>query len=169
MRVSYYDLSSDSEDDDDPNLHTSVCVVGASKVGKTSFIQRLVYNEFTFFYRPTKTIEITTKKIGPRHYTFYDISSYNNPLPKHRYITADVIIFMYNLKRYQTIQQLPDIFDNVIEHINPNSEFEAFFVNQQFSRCLENEETDCRTFNVNNCSNEGFRRLMYAIEQVLTV
>ena len=169
MRVPYYDLSSDSEDDDDPILHTSVCVIGAPKVGKTSFIKRLVHNEFSLFYSPTNTIEITTKRIGRRHYTFYDISSYNNPLPKYRYITADVIIFMYNMKRDQTIHQLPDMFDKIIEHINPNSQFEAFFINQQFSRCLEDEKTDSRTFNINNCSNEGFQRLMFAIEQVLTV
>ena len=76
---------------------------------------------------------------------------------------------MYNMKRDQTIHQLPDMFDKIIEHINPNSQFEAFFINQQFSRCLEDEKTDSRTFNINNCSNEGFQRLMFAIEQVLTV
>lgn len=167
MRKPYFDLSSDSEEEEHSTSPVSICILGAPKVGKTSFIKRLAHGSFSFYYQPTTTIEITTVTIAGSTYTFYDISAYHHTVRPNYFVNPDIILFMYKENQIHTVEVLPDLFDGLLPHINPRCKYEAFFVNQQFTS-TEEEKTDARTFNVNNCGNEGFQRLMFAIKQVLT-
>lgn len=61
MRKSFLQLESDSEEEL-KNVSINLYVIGKQKVGKTSFIKRLLYNEFSFSYVPTRAVEIYKEK-----------------------------------------------------------------------------------------------------------
>ena len=61
MRQSYIEIDSDEEIDLKP-IHIKAYVIGEKKSGKTSFIKRVLFNTFTFYYTQTKSIEIYEKK-----------------------------------------------------------------------------------------------------------
>lgn len=61
MRKSFIYLDSDSEEEH-KDVNISIYVIGLKKAGKTSFIKRLLYNEFSLSYFPTRLIEIYRKK-----------------------------------------------------------------------------------------------------------
>ncbi len=70
MRKSYIELDSDEEIDSNP-IHIKAYVIGANRSGKTSFIKRILFNTFTFYYTQTKSIEIY-KKIIYKPYSLSD-------------------------------------------------------------------------------------------------
>ncbi len=61
MRKSFIDLDSDSEEEH-KDVSIRVYVFGERKAGKTSFIKRMLYNEFSLQYTPTRSVEIYNKK-----------------------------------------------------------------------------------------------------------
>ena len=60
MRKSYIEIDSDEEIDLKP-IHIKAYVIGEKNSGKTSFIKRVLFNTFTFYYTQTKSIEIYKK------------------------------------------------------------------------------------------------------------
>jgi GTPase SAR1 family protein len=72
MRISYLDVSSDEEE---VPSRMRIFVMGESRTGKTSFIQRIINNEFSISYTHTKTVEIYDYiEIKDRYIQFIDIN-----------------------------------------------------------------------------------------------
>lgn len=71
-RISYLDVSSDEEE---IPRSMRIFVIGESCTGKTSFIKRIVNNEFSLYYTQTKSVEIYDYiKIGDKYIQFVDIN-----------------------------------------------------------------------------------------------
>lgn len=112
MRKSYIELDSDEEIDSKP-IHIKAYVIGDNKSGKTSFIKRVLFNTFTFYYTQTKSIEIY-KKI---YYKAYNLSHSYRPkisiefwdIPPNYNINKmninDILIIIFNNK----MPKLPNI------------------------------------------------------------
>ena len=66
MRKSFIEVDSES-DDEYKELSLRIYVIGKAKAGKTSFIKRMLYNEFSILYTPTRAVEIYNKKSFYRH------------------------------------------------------------------------------------------------------
>ena len=78
-------------------------ILGAPRVGKTSFITRLTQGYFTMFYNPTKLIEIHREvKVGDLNFTCWDIPATIRYHFKLTCLTADVVLLMFDSTRPNT-------------------------------------------------------------------
>lgn len=138
MRKSFINLDSDSEDEH-KDVDVKVYVVGLKKVGKTSFIKRLLYNDFTVSYFPTKLVEIYEKK-----------TYYRNGI----YLTLEFVDIpeMFQLKNTNTEDILVVFVNDKLPPI-PNIPIRTWclYRNKPFNICPKN-----RTIQIDNMENIGF-------------
>lgn len=109
MRKTY--LSDDSDEEESKLMQTNIkiLIIGDTKVGKTSFIQRLTRGYFTLFYTPTKSIEIHRQvKIGNMLVSCWDIPSHIKYHFKLQSLEADVVVLMFDTTRPETKQRVTE-------------------------------------------------------------
>lgn len=71
-RISYLDLDKEDHEINCTPIFINAYVIGNKKSGKTSFIKRVLFNQFTLYYTRTSNIEIYKKiKIKSKNFTNY--------------------------------------------------------------------------------------------------
>lgn len=156
MRTAYFDVESDSSDEEDYVI--KVFVIGASRVGKTTFINRLVRNRVSLNYIPTHTLEIYNPvKIGIRSYQLFDV-------PQHvstNHYTPHAVVLMCT--------DLTSLHEACKIYKEQNLLAETWVVVQDLGQLWNTSSIQvcpqARIFKVNNLSAEGVGNLIFSIQQ----
>lgn len=97
-------------------LILKLTLVGDNAVGKTSFVKKLVENEFINEYDPTVKAEITVRMMKFKD-IFVEVYLWDLPgqttykgIDKKFLIGADLAIFMYDVTRKSTLENVKDWF-----------------------------------------------------------
>ena len=94
MRHPVFDVEEESDEEEEHYVVKNVVVIGKQKCGKTSIITRLVRSNFTLYYTPTKSIEISPPvKIGKNVYKFYEIP-YSYDFQHKLFLKAHVVFIV---------------------------------------------------------------------------
>lgn len=101
-------------------------LVGDHRVGKTSFVNRILNNEFITDYTASVEASISLYSILFKADSPSDISIWDLPgqdqykdLDKTFLIGADLAIFMYDITRKKTLENIKDWFRLTSERANP--------------------------------------------------
>ena len=107
--------------------YINILLLGLPGVGKSSFLKRLNFEEFTEQYRATKETYISRFEISTNvekiSFTVYEIpyNDYMSEISKIRITTSiDGIIFMFDLTQQQSFDNTCKIIANVKNNISEN-------------------------------------------------
>jgi small GTP-binding protein len=107
--------------------YINILLLGLPGVGKSSFLKRLNFEEFTEQYRATKETYISKFEISTNvekiSFTVYEIpyNDYMSEISKIRITTSiDGIIFMFDLTQQQSFDNTCKIIANVKNNISEN-------------------------------------------------
>jgi len=94
-----------------PIVEFKVLLVGDSRVGKTTFVKKLLTNEFENNYVPTKGVQVTPvtfwTNFGHIKFNIWDISGLEEENKEGYYIGADCAIIMFDVKSARTAKNVP--------------------------------------------------------------
>lgn len=161
MRTTYF--SDDSEDEKcltPAEMNIKVLLLGAKKVGKTSFIERLTRKYFTLYYKGTKNIEIHREiQIGRMKLTFWDVPAHIKYHFKLESLKAEVVLLMFDTMRPETKDYVIKRWELI--HRNMEKLPYVFLVGIRTPR-----KPDMGTYYVDNMTGEGVTKLLFQIQKV---
>jgi hypothetical protein len=172
VRVTFLELSPESEsdeDDEDEDRLIQIFVIGCRKSGKSTFISRVLHNEFTLSYTPTRTIEIhTPTRVGNLLYEMWEVPP-DIPLAKDIAPDAVLLLFDPNENSMNDITQIWETFVNNLHLVHPPhlwvvvQDMNTLSAIPNVAFCAQE-----RIFKVNNCSLDGMLELIGDIVNTFT-
>ncbi len=136
-------------------------ILGAPRVGKTSFITRLTQGYFTMFYNPTKLIEIHREvKVGDLNFTCWDIPATIRYHFKLTCLTADVVLLMFDSTRPNTKEMVITYWKKLYSQLK-NIPY-IFVVGVRMPK--QREEG---VFYIDNMSTVGYNDLLFNIQKTI--
>jgi GTPase SAR1 family protein len=164
MRNTYLSDSDESEYVDERKSErksVKMLVLGAPRVGKTSFITRLTKGYFTMYYVPTKLIEIYREvEIGDMIVTCWDIPAKIRYHFKLTCLTADVVLLMFDSGRPETKKIVFDYWEKIHEQLD-NIPY-VFVVGVRTP-----EKKEQGIYYIDNMSTVGYNELLYDIQNTI--
>lgn len=156
MRKSYIEIDSDEEIDLKP-IDIKAYVIGDNRSGKTSFIKRILFNTFTFYYTETKAIEIY-KKI---HYKSYNLSDSCRPKISIQFWDIPPT---HSIKPSSANDILVIIFKNKMPKL-PNKPMRTWLL----YRDKEPDFVCSRKIKIDNLENSGIKTFIYSVLKEFTI
>ena len=127
-----------------------VYVLGDTKVGKSSFIERVLHDTFSLYYTPTRSCEIHEPlDIVGKVYRFVEIPRGYVP---RKQVHVDIVLLMHDPARVETYDALFDIWDSFVHHVIPS----------MYTVCIVSQSGQTHA-EIDNCSKHGFAQLMYML------
>lgn len=103
----------DEEEDNKPNLKVILCGYGG--VGKTTLVNKILYNEFTSKYIPTMGVKVNPIEINDHVYNIWDTAGQDKfgGLKDGYYVCADKAFIMCNPDSKATINKIKEYYNNI--------------------------------------------------------
>lgn len=156
-----YLSDSDTEIECRDGVQAKMLILGAPRVGKTSFITRLTQGYFTMYYEPTKLIEIYREvQIGDIGFTLWDIPPTIRYHFKLTCLTADVVLLMFDSTRPKTKEMVMTYWKKLYTQLK-NIPY-IFVVGVRIPK--QREEG---VFYIDNMSTVGYNDLLFNIQNTI--
>lgn len=157
------------------NKFYKIVLVGDRSVGKSSFVTKIVNDDFSLEIRPTIGIENSVKKIDNITLQFWDKSSRTKykTINEIYYKNSKIVILMFSLENRQTFENLDYWIDEIMSHkslskiilVGTHSDTNQNEINFKDIEKLKNK-LNCEYFSTSAINGDGYENILNYILEI---